>query len=96
MRHAPVPETNDLVVFGHVETLDYEPIDELAMNARITARLTITRVVSGRPPSAVLTIKYIAHSDLARDRDFRFRLQRSEDGGWVACNDEGARGYICR
>jgi len=87
---------DDLVVFGRVKGLNYESLDEFSMNAQITARLTITRVVRGRPPSSVLTIKYIAHTDYARDRTFRFHLRRSRDGVWLACSEDGARGYICR
>lgn len=67
---------DDLVVFGRVKGLKYESLDELFMNTRITARLTITRVVSGRPPSRILTIEYIAHTDYVEDRPFRFHLRR--------------------
>jgi len=93
--HVPAYNGSDLVVFGTVETLNYEAIDELAMNGRFTARLTINRVDKGRPPSSLMTIKYIAHADFERDREFRFHLQRSHDGTWLACKDQGV-GYICR
>jgi hypothetical protein len=89
-------QADDLVVFGRVQGLNYESLDEFSMDAQITARLTITRVVRGRPPSSVLTIKYIAHTDYAQDRIFRFHLRRSQEGGWLACSDDGGRGYICR
>jgi hypothetical protein len=87
--------TDDLVVFGRVKGLDYESLDEFSMNAQITARLTITRVIRGRPPSPVLTIKYIAHTDYAKDRIFRFHLRRSQEV-WLACSDGQGRGYVCR
>jgi hypothetical protein len=89
-------QADDLVVFGRVKGLNYESLDEFSMDAQITARLTITRVVRGRPPSPVLTIKYIAHTDYAKDRIFRFHLRRSQEGGWPACSDDGGLGYICR
>lgn len=87
---------DDLVVFGRVKGLRYESLDELSMNARITARLTISRVVSGRPPSRGLTIKYITHTDYAEDRPFRFHLRRWRRGVWLACSNGVGRGYICR
>lgn len=88
--------TTDLVVFGKVRTLAYEPLDDLG-DSQITARITITRVLSGRPPSSVLTIKYIAHAGLTPDQEFRFHLQRSTEGIWLVCSGgEGRRGYICR
>jgi len=89
-------QADDLVVFGRVKGLNYESLDEFSIDARITARLTITRVVRGRPPSSVLTIKYIAHTDYAQDRTFRFHLRRSQEGVWLACSDGVGRGYVCR
>jgi len=89
-------QADDLVVFGRVKGLNYESLDEFSMNAQITARLTITRVVRGRPPSSVLTIKYIAHTDYAQDRTFRFHLRRSREGVWLACSDDGGRGSVCQ
>ena len=95
---APVSfnKATDLVVFGRVTTLSYEVLDEFGINSAIVARLTITRVVRGRPPSSVLTIKYITHSDLVADREFQFHLRRSKEGTWLVCNDGGGPGYICR
>lgn len=89
-------QADDLIVFGRVKGLSYGSLDEFSMDAQITARLTITRVVRGRPSSSVLTIKYIAHTDYAQDRIFRFHLRRSREGAWLACSDDGGRGYICR
>src|SRR5215204_4568995 len=79
-----VPNT-DLVVFRQVRTFGYEPLDDFGMSGVMRGRLTITRVLRGRPPSPVLTIKYIAHTDLAPDEDFRFHLRRAEDGIYIAC-----------
>ena len=96
VHHAGVPST-DLIAFGHVRTLTYEPLDELGMSGVMTARLTITRVLKGRAPSPVLTIKYIAHTDLPADQELRFHLRRAKDGIYLACRDRaGVRGYICK
>ena len=81
---------------GHVQTLGVEPSadDVFAMNAIFTGQLSITRVISGRPPSSLLTVKYIAHMDRPGD-EMRFHLRRSHDGIWFVCNDGKGRGYIC-
>ncbi len=93
---AGVPST-DLIVFGQVSTLDhFEPLDEFGMSGVIKARLTITRVVKGRAPSSVLTVKYIAHMDMPADQDFRFHLRRADDGSYLVCRGErGGSGYHC-
>lgn len=93
--HNPDLETNDLVVLGRVERIAYEPLDELNIDGIFTARLTITRVIRGRPPSSVMTIRYVAHTDLVSDRDSRFRLHRSAGGDWLACAKPDERGFHC-
>jgi hypothetical protein len=96
VHHAAVPST-DLIVYGHVSTLTYEPLDEFGMSGVMTARLTVTRVVKGRAPSSVLAVKYIAHEDLPADQDRRFHLRRSKDGTYLVCRDpRGGRGYNCK
>jgi integration host factor subunit beta len=87
-------EANDLVVYGKVENLDSDEFDDLGMNVRVTARLRITRIVRGRAPSPVLTIRYIAHSYLSEDAELRFRLRRADDGTYLVCTN-GGRGYVC-
>jgi hypothetical protein len=88
--------STDLIVLGRVRTLTYESLDEFGMSGVMTARLTITRVVKGRAPSSVLTVKYIAHGDLPADQDRRFHLRRANDGIYLVCRDpRGGRGYIC-
>lgn len=91
----PGGQVDEFVVFGRVKTLSHEALTDDSMDTQVIARLTVTRVVRGRPPSSVLTIKYIAHTDFVENLDFRFHLQRSKDGVWLACGD-GGRGYVCR
>ena len=83
-----------LVVFGKVKTLDTEVLDDLGLNVRITARLRITRVVSGHPPSSTVKILYIAHMSMPKNEEVRLRLRRSDNGLYLVCS-EGGRGYIC-
>ncbi|MEG3179322.1 hypothetical protein [Sphingomonas sp. LT1P40] len=90
-----VRDAGDLVVFGKLDQQEYsESLDELGLNGLITARLRITRVVSGRPPSELLRIQYIAHTYRSQGRAFLFHLRRSDDGTYLVCG-EGGRGFIC-
>ncbi|HEV7341083.1 MAG TPA: hypothetical protein VGN68_05560 [Sphingopyxis sp.] len=89
-------QVNDLVVMGKVENgLTYEVLDEFGMNVRITARFTISRVVTGRLTPPVIKIRYIAHGDMPTDREVELRLRRSDDGIYLVCSEGGGRGYIC-
>jgi len=85
----------DLDVYGRVTRLSYESLGDNSWDVAFTARLTITRVVRGRPPARDLTVKYIAHTDLRHDRDFRFHLRQSESGVWLRCGIDGGKGYVC-
>jgi hypothetical protein len=87
---------DDLVVEGRVKTLQYEALDEFGLNGQMTARLTITRVVRGRPPSAVLTIRYIEHSYLPEDSELHFHLRPTKSGIWLVCSQGKGRGYVCQ
>jgi hypothetical protein len=93
---APVARdrTSDLVVYGLVEDVDHEVLDEWGINVAITAKLSITRVVRGTPPSRSLTIKYITHSGIPPGHAVRLRLRYSKEGYWLVCA-EGGRGYRC-
>lgn len=87
-------QSGDLIVYGRVKDLEHEVLDEFGMNVAVTAALTITRVVSGSPPSRRLTIKYITHSGIPPGRPVRLRLRHSKDGYWLVCA-AGGRGYRC-
>jgi hypothetical protein len=88
--------STDVVVLGKVETLKYEALgDGLVMDGQFTARLTVTRIIRGRPPSHVLTIRYIAHTDRQVGYVGQYHLRRSKDGIWLACRKGRDRGYIC-
>ena len=86
---------NDLVVVGRVKTVDYAALDDFGLNGQMTARLTITRTLRGRPPSSQLTIQYIAHSYLPEDSELRFHLRSTKNGIWLVCREGKGRGYIC-
>jgi integration host factor subunit beta len=88
-------KTGDLVLFGKLENLDYQALDEFGLNGRMTARLRVTRVVRGHVSSPVLMIRYIAHTNLPEDSELRFHLRRDDDDTYMVCGD-GGRGYICR
>jgi hypothetical protein len=87
---------DDLVLFGTIEkNLDYRALDELGSQGLMTARLRVTRVVSGHVSSPVLTVKYIAHGYLPEDSERRFHLRRLDNGAYRVCGD-GGHGYVCR
>jgi hypothetical protein len=85
----------DLVILGHVHGLLYEAIDEYGLSGRITARLSIARVLQGRAPAEELIIQYIAHQGFPEDREVRLHLRQAKDGSWIVCGGDG-RGYVCR
>ena len=90
-------KAGDRDVYGRVQGLRFEGLDEFCMSSSITARLTITRVVRGRPPARELFIKYIAHGDYRADMEFRFHLRPSgAEGAWLACQNGRGQGFICR
>ena len=86
----------DVMVSGRVETLKYAALrDGLVLDGEFTARLTIARIIRGRPPSSVLTIRYIAHTERHSTHVSRYHLRRSTDGVWLACRQKRELGYIC-
>lgn len=95
---APGSMSKDAVVYGTVENIDYEGVsdpDDLLGHGWVTARLHVTRVVSGRVPSSAFTIKYFAHTYMYEDRVFRFHLRLSPKGDYVVCTQNG-EGVRCR
>lgn len=86
----------DVIVFGRVETSKCAALgDGLVLDGEFTARLTIARIIRGRPPSTVLTIRYIAHTERHATHVSRYHLRRSTDGVWLACRQKRELGYIC-
>jgi len=54
-----------------------------------------SRAERGHPPSSVLTIRYIAHTDFAKDYEFGFRVRPDSNGKYLVCSEDGGRGYVC-
>lgn len=94
--HASRIRHGDLVVMGYVRTQAYEVLDEYGMSTAITADLRISKVIRGRAPSRILTVRYIAHVDLPDDQDLRFHLRPTPTGTWLVCKQGGGQGYICK
>lgn len=94
--HASTFRPGDLVVMGYASTKAYEVLDEYGMSTAITADLRISKVVRGRAPSRILTVRYIAHADFRADRPLRFHLRRVSNGTWIVCKQGDGQGYICR
>lgn len=88
-------DPQDLIVEGRATSLSYEALDEFGMSSAITAQLRISKVLRGRAPSSVITIRYIAHMDLPKTGNLRFHLRRSSTTIWLVCKEKGGLGYIC-
>ena len=93
--HASRIGRGDLLVTGYASTRAAEALDEFGMSSDITAELRISKVLRGRAPSQVLTIRYIAHTDLPEDSELRFHLRRSSASTWLVCKEGKGLGYIC-
>jgi integration host factor subunit beta len=94
----PPPPPPDLEVVGRVRNLHYEPIhdpDDLLGHGWITARVRISRVVRGRSPSRLITVRYIAHSFRYGGRPVRLRLRADGSGTYTVCAEPGGEGLIC-
>lgn len=89
-------KASDLSVLGKLESQEYiGSLDDFGLNGVITARLRISRTLSGRAPATVVKVRYIAHGYLSEDSELRFHLRRSDDGEYLVCSD-GGRGFVCR
>ncbi|MDB5695257.1 MAG: hypothetical protein JWN21_800 [Sphingomonas bacterium] len=87
----------DLIVLGRIKTLSYEATndpDDILGHGWITAELHVRKVISGKPPSRSLIVRYFAHSTFRDDRTFRLRLRRIESGQYLICS-EGGIGARC-
>ena len=90
----PAP-SRDVYVVGTIENMRFEPEDapdDMLGHGWFTARLHISRTVSGRVPSSVITVRYFAHTYMGW-KDFLFHLRPSKEGDYIVCSDngEGAR-----
>lgn len=89
-------DERELIVMGTLKNRDFKPDDDWRVTTgRATADLRITRVLSGRPPSRVLKIKYMAHMYWRENVERRFRLRRSDDGIYLVCAERVAVGFVC-
>jgi integration host factor subunit beta len=85
----------DVYVVGTIENISYqheEIPDDMLGHGWFTARLHISRTVSGKAPSSVITVRYFAHTYMGW-KDFLFHLRPSKEGDYIVCSDngEGAR-----
>jgi hypothetical protein len=95
VRFQPPP---DLEVVGRLKNFDYEAIDDpedLLGHGWITARLRILRVVRGRSPSRLITIRYLAHTYRNESSPVRLRLRGNANGTYTVCATSGGDGLVC-
>ncbi|WP_428678637.1 hypothetical protein [Sphingopyxis sp.] len=91
-----VSDEGELVVIGTLKNLNFRPDNDwMVTTGSATAELRVTRVLSGRPPSRVLKIQYLAHMYWRENVEGRFRLRRSDEGIYLVCSENGGVGYVC-
>lgn len=88
----------DLEVVGRLRNIDYqtiaEPEDGIG-HGWITAEFRISRVMRGRAPSRLITIRYLAHTYRREDLPIRLRLKANRNGTYTVCAEPGGEGLIC-
>jgi integration host factor subunit beta len=89
----------DLEVVGRLlRNVGYESIDDpddLLGHGWITAHFRITRAVHGRPPSRLITIRYLAHSYRPANSTMQLRLRADVNGTYTVCAEPGGEGLVC-
>ena len=96
---AATPPPPDLEVFGRLQqNLECQPIedpDDILGHCWITARFRISRVVRGRAPSRLITIRYLAHTYRVEGRLIRLKLRANASGTNTVCAVPGGEGLRC-
>lgn len=89
-------EGKELVVIGTLKNRDFKADDDWTITTgRASADLYVTRVISGRIPSRVIKVYYMAHMFRREKIETRFRLRRSDTGVYLVCGEKGGVGYVC-
>jgi hypothetical protein len=89
-------ERSYLIVMGTLKNRDFQADDDWTITTgRVSADLYVTRVLSGRTPSRLVKIHYMAHMYRPEKIETRFRLRRSDTGVYLVCGEKGGIGYIC-
>ncbi|MFL6724988.1 MAG: hypothetical protein ACJ8FS_00555 [Sphingomicrobium sp.] len=74
---------NDTVVIGTVSHGTYQPVaseNDVLGHGWIAALLKVRKVVRGAPLPPVLPVRYFAHAEMRRDREFMLVLRRTGSG----------------
>jgi hypothetical protein len=95
-RPSPPP---DLEVVGqllcNVDFGSIEDPDDLLGHGWVTAHFRITRAVRGKPPSHLITIRYLAHTYRLANSPMRLRLRVNANGIYTVCAEPGGQGLVC-
>jgi integration host factor subunit beta len=94
-----MPPAEDVVAIGRLENLESEPNsfdpDDLLEHGWFSANFHVSRIEPGDLTGRVVPVRYFGHTWLREDIAYRFRLRRSESGGYVICARRGSIGYNC-
>lgn len=89
----------DLEVVGQiVRNLDYEGTDDpddLIGHGWITAHFQITQTLRGRPPSRLITIRYLSHTYRRAHATIRLKLRANANGTHTVCAEPGGFRLVC-
>lgn len=92
------PPPPDLEVVGRLKNLDYQLADDpkdILGHGWITAQLRISRVLRGRSPSSLITIRYLAHTYRNESSPVRLDLRANANGTYTVCAPPGGDGALC-
>ena len=93
------PPPPDLEVVGRLRNLRWEHVDDpedLLGHGWATAEFRISRVLRGRAPSRLITIRYFGHTYLTDRHPIRLRLRANGNGIYLVCARPGREGVVCR
>ncbi|AMG75422.1 hypothetical protein [Sphingopyxis granuli] len=86
-------------LIGRLENLhDYQSTndpDDVLGHGWMTARLHVSRVLSGQRLARVITVRYFGHTHIRDGRKMRWKLRRGDDGTYLICVPPGSVGVQC-
>ena len=93
-----IGSSEELLVRGHLENIDFEPNndpDDLLGHGWFNARLHVSRVLRGHVDARVIPVRYFRHTELSEHQSRPLKLFRDTDGQYLICSQPGASGFRC-
>lgn len=90
---------SELVVHGRLENLSAESTiddpNDLIGHGWFSARLHVSRVLSGRLDAPAIPVRYFAHTYLRENQSRPLKLYRDPEGNYLICARPGESGFNC-